>query len=92
MKSIRMVSDKEGEEAHKMEQIRQDKIKARLKGAIVTDIIFDGFGINNHTIRELVLEKDGTTFTVEIEADRYYDCIEKRLVITDLIKHEEVVE
>lgn len=90
MKSIRMVSDKEGEDLRKMETTRQDNIRARLKGAAVTDIIFDGLGINNHTIRELFLEKDGTTFVVEIEAEQYYDCIEKRLVITDLTKHEEV--
>jgi hypothetical protein len=87
-----MVSDKEGEESRKIEQSRQDNIKVRLNGAIVTDIVFDGMGIINHTIRELVLEKDGTKFIVEIEAEKYYDCIEKRLIITDCTTYKEVVE
>jgi deoxyhypusine synthase len=78
-----MVSNEEGERLRKEENERQEKIKAQLIGATVTDVIFSGCGITNHTIQELFLDKEGVKYQVEIEAEQFYECITSRLVVTD---------
>ena len=90
MTTIRMVSNEEGERLRKEEAARQESIRQRLVGATVTDLRFHGIGITGATIQEMTLEKDGTAFSVEIEADTYYGSIISRLAITDLTTRREL--
>ena len=83
MNTICMVSNEEGERLRGEETARQDRIKEILSGAVITDVVFSGCGITNHTIRELVLRKDAKDYRVEVEAEQYYECITSRLVVTD---------
>ena len=82
MRAFRMVSNEEGEQIRIAETARQESIKSKIVGATVVDLTFSGVGISNHKISEAHLEKDGKRFCVSIEADLYYECIEKRLVIS----------
>jgi hypothetical protein len=85
-----MVSNEEGVRLRKLEEVRQENIKQTLAGAKITDVQFSGCGINNHAIKELTVEKDGVLFTIEIEAEQYYECITSQLIITNTQTMKEV--
>ncbi len=82
MRSIRMISDADGELLRAFESERQSKVRDLLMGAIVTDVVFhSGCGIDGHTIDGMTLKKDDKLYRVSIEANQFYEVIETRLVI-----------
>ena len=83
MRTIRLVSKDECEILREEEATRQTTAIERLKGATIIDLKFNGIGILGHTIKEMTLEKNGKLFNVSTEAERFYDCIERYLLITD---------
>jgi hypothetical protein len=90
MHTIRMVSDGEGEKLRGEETMRQERIKTSLVGAKIVDLVFSGVGITNHSLKGLTIEKDDVRYNIEIEAEMFYDCITKKLIVTNEQTREEM--
>jgi hypothetical protein len=69
MTTIRMVSDKEGEEIRNTTEEKANKLRNLLVGAVVTDVKYKTTWMNQRPIESIAVEKNGKTYLLTVESE-----------------------